>query len=81
MVRKQLTVKGDVLRSQKARDFVDITSGFKSSVYLEVGNKRVNAKSIIGVLSMNLSDGDSVLLLVDGDDEETAIMAVEEYMC
>ncbi|MBQ9625181.1 MAG: HPr family phosphocarrier protein [Clostridia bacterium] len=80
MVEKQLKVGGDVLRSKKAGDFVEIASEFNSSIYLEVENRRVNAKSIIGVLSMNLTDGDNVNVLVSGADEEKAISAIEEYI-
>lgn len=80
MVTKKLTVNGDVLRSKKAGDFVELTSKFSSSVYLEQENKRVNAKSIIGVLSMNLNDGDEIFVLTSGDDENRAMTTVEEYI-
>ena len=80
MVVKQVTVCGDVLRDKRAGDFVEMVSRFNSSVYLEVENKRVNAKSIIGVLSMNLSDGDDVSVLAGGEDENDAIAAVIEYI-
>lgn len=80
MVTKKLKVRGDVLRSKKAGNFVEVTSAFNSSIYLEVENRRVNAKSIIGVLSMDLGDGDTVSVLVNGDDEQQAMGAVEEYI-
>ena len=80
MMTKQVQVGGDVMRSKKAADFVDLASRFNSSIYLEVGNRRINAKSIIGVLSMNLCDGDSVNVLINGDDEELAMQQVAEYI-
>lgn len=80
MVTKKLTVNGDVLRSKKAGDFVELTSKFSSSVYLEQENKRINAKSIIGVLSMNLNDGDEIFVLTSGEDEDRAMITVEEYI-
>lgn len=80
MVTKKLTVNGDVLRSKKAGDFVELTSKFSSSVYLEQENKRINAKSIIGVLSMNLNDGDEIFVLTSGEDEDRAMTTVEEYI-
>lgn len=80
MVTKQLKVKDDGLRSKKAGDFVEMTSAFSSSIYLEVDNKRINAKSIIGVLSLDLNDGDTVNVLVDGSDEQQAMTDIEEYI-
>lgn len=80
MVTKQMTVSGDVLRSKKAGEFVELTSKFLSSIYLEQENKRINAKSIIGVMSMNLCDGDIISVLADGKDESHAIRAVEDYI-
>lgn len=80
MVKKQLKVRGDVLRSKKAGDFVEMASDFSSSIYLEVENRRINAKSIIGVLSMNLQDGDNVSVLVNGEDEKDAIETLEQYI-
>ncbi len=80
MVTKQLSVRGNLLRSAKAGNFVDVVSGFNSSIYFEQENKRINAKSIIGVLSMNLNDGDEIRVLADGSDEEQAIEAVNSYI-
>ena len=80
MVKEQLIVRGKVLHSKKARDFVDVTSKLKSSVYLEIGNRRINAKSIIGVLSMDLQAGDRVWVLINGEDEISAMDAIKEYV-
>lgn len=80
MIHHSVTLGSDVLRSRRAGDFVDMVSGYSSSVYLEVDNRRINAKSIIGVLSLNLEAGDKVELLCNGEDEERAGQEIMNYM-
>lgn len=53
---------------------------FSSSIYLTTENKRVNAKSIMGLMSLGLLNGDSIMVEVDGEDEENAIAEIERFI-
>ena len=52
----------------------------KSTIWIEVDNRRVNAKSLLGVLSLGLTKGTTVTLMADGPDEESAIEALAEQL-
>lgn len=60
--------------------FIQIASQYDSSVYVEVKNKKVNAKSIMGMMSMVLPVGEKVVVTADGSDEDTAIASIEKYL-
>ena len=59
---------------------VQKASQFSSKVYLEMGTKRVNAKSIMGVMSLALINGTEVVIDVEGPDEEEAIASLEAFL-
>lgn len=60
--------------------FIQIASQYDSSVYVEVKNKKVNAKSIMGMMSLVLPVGEKVVVTADGSDEDTAIASIEKYL-
>ncbi len=60
--------------------FIQIASQYESSVYLEVAEKRVNAKSIMGMMSLGLPEGSKITMVADGDDEEKALEHIEKYL-
>lgn len=53
---------------------------YASSVYIEVDNKRINAKSIMGMMSLSLSNGAEITVVAEGADEEAAINGVENFL-
>lgn len=59
---------------------VQTATKFSSSIYLTTENKRVNAKSIMGLMSLGLLNGDSITVEVDGEDEENAIAEIERFI-
>lgn len=59
---------------------VQIASKYDSSVYIEVVGKKVNAKSIMGMMSLNLKKGESVTVVASGTDEEDAVKGIEEFL-
>ena len=61
-------------------NLVQAATGFASQIYLEAGEKRVNAKSIMGMMSLALTDGDDVVLDVQGEDETEAVAALEKIL-
>ncbi|MDE6210016.1 MAG: HPr family phosphocarrier protein [Lachnospiraceae bacterium] len=60
--------------------FVQVASQFDSSIYVEYENKRVNAKSIMGMMALGLATGEKVKVSAEGNDENDAISKIEEYL-
>ncbi|AYA77878.1 MULTISPECIES: HPr family phosphocarrier protein [Robertmurraya] len=81
MVEKQVVVKLKTgLQARPAALFVQEANRFSSEVFLEKDGKKVNAKSIMGLMSLAVSSGSSVNLIVNGTDEEAALEALEKYV-
>lgn len=59
---------------------VQVASQFDSSIYIEDGQKRVNAKSIMGMMTLVLAAGDKVKVSAEGADEQAAVEAIENYL-
>lgn len=59
---------------------VQKASQFSSKIYLEMDTKRVNAKSIMGVMSLSLVNGTEVVVDAEGSDEEEAITTLEVFL-
>ena len=60
---------------------VQVASQYESSVYVECEDKKINAKSIMGMMSLVLPVGYEVTVTVDGSDEEEAMKSIERYLC
>jgi phosphocarrier protein len=61
------------LHARPATFFIQKANAYKCSVWIEKEDRRVNAKSLLGVLSLGIAKGMTVTLLADGTDEESAI--------
>ena len=59
---------------------VQVESQFQSKIYVEHGNVKVNAKSIMGMMTLGLASGETVTVTADGEDEVQAIDKIEEYL-
>lgn len=59
---------------------VQVASQYDSSVYIESGDKRVNAKSIMGMMSLGMTNGDEVEVSAEGEDEEAALNGVVGFL-
>ena len=57
--------------------FVQVASQYESSIYVDDAEKRVNAKSIMGMMTLGLMNGHSIVVTADGKDEEQAIEGIE----
>ena len=74
MVTKEVTVTNSVgLHARPATFFIQKANSYKSSIWVEKDERRVNAKSLLGVLSMGIVSGTTISLIADGADEEAAI--------
>lgn len=68
------------LEARPVAVLVQIASQHESSVYIETAGKRVNAKSIMGMMSLGLNIGEEVYVVADGKDEEEAISSIEKFL-
>ena len=59
---------------------VQIASQFESDIYIETQNARVNAKSIMGMMSLGLDNGEKVKVTTEGQDEDKAIDDLEKFL-
>ena len=81
MIRKPITIGiSNGLEARPVALLVQIASQYASSIYLENGEKRVNAKSIMGMMSLGLDAGEKVTVSVEWVDEEEAMKGIEEYL-
>ncbi len=81
MITKELTVKNrSGLQSKTAAIFIQKASGYKSSIWIEKGERKANAKSLLGLLSLGIADGNKVSITAEGEDEAKAIEELEEYL-
>ena len=74
MITKTITIQNTVgLHARPATFFIQKANSYKSSIWIENSDRRANAKSLLGVLSLGISKGDTITLLADGEDEQNAI--------
>ena len=81
MISKNVTIQNNVgLHARPATFFIQKANTYQSSVWVEKEDRRVNAKSLLGVLSLGITKGMTVTLIADGSDEKLAIDAVAELI-
>ena len=81
MYTQEITVNNEVgLHARPATFFIQKANEFKSSIWVEKDDRRVNAKSLLGVLSLGIVKGTTINLIADGPDEEAAIKALVELI-
>ena len=81
MTRKPMTVQlASGLEARPVAVLVQVASQYESKIYVEIDNKKVNAKSIMGMMTLGLSTGESVVVSAEGTDEEAAIENIEKYL-
>lgn len=77
MFTKDVQVQNQVgLHARPATFFIQKANEFKSSIWIEKEDRRVNAKSLLGVLSLGIVGGTTIRVIADGADEETAVNAL-----
>lgn len=81
MVEKTLEVKNKSgLHARPASEFVKITGKYPCDVTVEKGEKSFNAKSILGVLSLGIAQGDIIKIVTNGEREEEALAELVDFM-
>ncbi len=81
MIKKSMVVKvNDKTDAMPIAMLVQVASQYESSIYVDDDSKRVNAKSIMGIMAFNPSDGMSVDIVTEGAYEEAALDAIEKFL-
>lgn len=81
MISKKAIVSNKVgLHARPATFFIQKANEFKSTIWVEMDDRRVNAKSLLGVLSLGVVKDSEITLIANGADEEAAIAALEELL-
>ncbi len=74
MTSRSVTIQNNVgLHARPATFFIQKANSYRSSIWVEKDDRRVNAKSLLGVLSLGIVQGMSITLLADGPDEKEAL--------
>ncbi len=68
------------LHNKQATYFIQKANDFRSTIWIEVENRRINAKSLLGVLSMGITAGTNVNLIAEGADEVEAVDTLSEML-
>ena len=81
MIQKSLKIScPNGLEPRPIAELVQVASKYESKIYLETDTKRVNAKSIMGMMSLNLANGDLLTVSADGNDEEDAMNEIVSFL-
>lgn len=68
------------LHNKQATYFIQKANEFRSSIWVEADDRRINAKSLLGVLSMGITAGTEITLIADGPDEEAAVKSLSAML-
>ena len=80
-MRKSVTVKmSDSMEATPIAHLVQLANQFNSQIYFEMDTKKVNAKSIMGMMSLVLGSGMEVTIDAEGDDEAKAVEEMEKFL-
>ena len=81
MKTKTMEVKLDKgLEARPVALLVQEASKYQSKVYIEYGDKRINAKSIMGMMNLTLGNGEEIKVVTDGDDETEALDGIDKFL-
>ncbi len=78
MLTREVTINNQVgLHARPATFFIQKANEFKSNIWIEKNDRKVNAKSLLGVLSLGIVKGTSINIIADGSDEKDALSTLE----
>ena len=81
MIKKPITINLSTgLEARPVAQLVQVASQFNSEIYVEIGKKRVNAKSIMGMMTLGVPAGGKINVIAKGDDETEAIEHIGKYL-
>ena len=81
MIKKPVTIQNNMeMEDRPIAHLVQEASQYDSQVYLVMDDKKINAKSIMGMMTLRLQKGESVEVVAEGSDEAEAVAGVEEFL-
>lgn len=81
MIAKEIVINiPNGLEARPVALLVQVASQYESSIHVQVNEKKINAKSIMGMMTLGLATGEAVTVVADGPDEEAAIENIEKYL-
>ena len=81
MTKRRIQIKlKNGLEASPVALLVQEASKYDSIIYIQSGDKRVNAKSIMGMMSLGLNNGEELEVSADGDDEQAAVEGIENFL-
>lgn len=81
MINKEVEVRCESgLHNRQATYFVQKANEFESGIWLESDNRKMNAKSLLGIMSLGIVTGANITLIASGSDEEAAVNALEALL-
>jgi phosphocarrier protein HPr len=80
MISKEIVISSESgLESKVAARLIQKASCYEANVWIQKGERKANAKSLLGILSLGIGRGEKVLLIVDGSDEKLALHELEMF--
>lgn len=81
MIKKEIVVSNvSGLESKPAALFIQKASNYKANIWVEKGERKANAKSLLGLLSLGVGSGNKIMIIAEGEDEIEAIDELENYL-
>ena len=81
MISRSMTIKNSIgLHARPATFFIQKANSYKCSIWVEKEDCRVNAKSLLGVLSLGIAQGTEITIIADGQDEANAVEGLGELI-
>ena len=81
MISRDVTIKNNVgLHARPATFFIQKANSYASSIWIQKDDRRISAKSLLGVLSMGITGGMTITLIADGPDETEVLNGLEELV-
>lgn len=81
MIKRPVTIQANMdMEARPIAHLVQEASQYSSKVYIELEEKKINAKSIMGMMSLKLTKGTNLVVVADGEDESSAVEGVEAFL-
>ena len=81
MVSREVVINNEIgLYARPATFFIQKANEFSSTILVEIDDRRVNAKSLLGVLSLGVESGSAITIIAEGPDEYEAVTALVDFV-
>ena len=81
MIKKPVTIQANMdMEARPIAHLVQEASQYSSKVYIEKEKKKINAKSIMGMMSLGLNSGEILTVIAEGEDEDVAVTDIEKFL-